>query len=598
MGFSYLQTSKKKKPALNHLKADSKGKAQNLPNSLVMRVMEDGRAEQEADELSAGVTSLSPNSLKAEMGQRLGADFSSVRFHSDPDSLSQSRALGARAWTQGNDVYFGKGGYDSAVAAHELVHTVQQGAVSGRASVSIPNGAVQLLPDDDSDEVNKKAENAVLTAEGFEAALTQMLSSGYGNKVYQNIEKKLKDMIKKGAGKKLPGYSKEIGIRFLALSTEKDYTGKSILNDIIQKPMETKSQARHRMAEIEQYIKFITSRLGNYGLEDLAIQTNMIDQPPKYEHKAGGSKKRAYETKMPGNQEDGNVFNPNNVPELTNIQKQIDGAPDAQTAYSIFAAFTGNPGGKFKDTSNVEIDVSHFKDKLKHMTRVVYDYPELRNQIGDMKSLDPKKTEMMNAEPTVGGRDKAVFGYNPYYDRKGKEEKRNKLIAKDKESGFFNAPNYDFAGTHEMGHVLASLLPHSGDRLTDTLDENNAKYEDEILQEVIKNKDVMTDEQKKSIKYHQQDGNYKGLPFRKGQIDTKNSKFFENGITSKYGSYHAAEFFAEAFHDVYSSGQDAKPISKEIVKEYEKRQTQITKGKFFKKPSKWKRFKNFFRMLF
>ena len=43
------------------------------------------------------------------------------------------------------------------------------------------------------------------------------------------------------------------------------------------------------------------------------------------------------------------------------------------------------------------------------------------------------------------------------------------------------------------------------------------------------------------------------------------------------------EWFAEAFHDVYTKGADAKPTSKEIVKEYERRQTAKQKGNFQKK---------------
>ncbi len=101
--------------------------ASPLPNSLIMRIMEDPAAEQEADRLSSGITSRTPGSLMKEMGGRLGADFSSVRFHSDSSSLSKGHAMGARAWAQGHDVYFGRGGFEPAVAAHELVHTVQQG---------------------------------------------------------------------------------------------------------------------------------------------------------------------------------------------------------------------------------------------------------------------------------------------------------------------------------------------------------------------------------------------------------------------------------------------------------------------------------------
>ena len=120
-----------------------------LPNSLIMRIMEDPAAEQEADRLSSGVRANTPNTLMREMGGRLGADFSSVRFHSDSDSLSKSRAMGARAWAQGRDVYFGRGGFEPSVAAHELVHTVQQGAVKGNVSQSMPLGTVQMLPDED-----------------------------------------------------------------------------------------------------------------------------------------------------------------------------------------------------------------------------------------------------------------------------------------------------------------------------------------------------------------------------------------------------------------------------------------------------------------
>ena len=94
-----------------------------LPNSLIMRIMEEPDAEQEADRLSGGVTSRTPDGLRREMGSRLGADFSSVRFHSDSASVNKSRAMGARAWAQGQDVYFGRGGFEPSAAAHELVHT-------------------------------------------------------------------------------------------------------------------------------------------------------------------------------------------------------------------------------------------------------------------------------------------------------------------------------------------------------------------------------------------------------------------------------------------------------------------------------------------
>lgn len=105
------------------------------------------QAESEADRLSASVTATSPDAVKADLGRRLGADFSGVRFHTDADAQSKAAAMDARAFTSGSDIYFGPGGFDPTIAAHELVHTVQQGAVdSGTATLSTPAGGVQMWP--------------------------------------------------------------------------------------------------------------------------------------------------------------------------------------------------------------------------------------------------------------------------------------------------------------------------------------------------------------------------------------------------------------------------------------------------------------------
>ena len=105
-------------------------------------------AEREADRLaSASQGARTPEEVKARMGQRLGADFSGVRFHADSGALRTAEDMGARAYATGRDIYFGQGGFDPAVAAHELVHTVQQGQVESSApTVSAPAGQVQMLP--------------------------------------------------------------------------------------------------------------------------------------------------------------------------------------------------------------------------------------------------------------------------------------------------------------------------------------------------------------------------------------------------------------------------------------------------------------------
>ena len=105
-------------------------------------------AEREADRLAAGLgDARSPEEVKARMGEQLGADFSGVRFHTDASAVSTAEQMGARAYAAGRDIYFGEGGFDPAVAAHELVHTVQQGQVeSAAATVAAPAGQVQMMP--------------------------------------------------------------------------------------------------------------------------------------------------------------------------------------------------------------------------------------------------------------------------------------------------------------------------------------------------------------------------------------------------------------------------------------------------------------------
>ncbi len=126
------------------------------PNSVMRELMapQIPDAEAEADRLSAGIRSGTPNSIRREMGSRLGSDFSSVRFHTDPESIRRNDFMGSLAYTRGSDVFFGSDGFSPSVAAHELVHTVQQGAVPGRVTQSVPFGTVQRDPekkDDDDD---------------------------------------------------------------------------------------------------------------------------------------------------------------------------------------------------------------------------------------------------------------------------------------------------------------------------------------------------------------------------------------------------------------------------------------------------------------
>ena len=65
----------------------------------------------------------------------------------------------------------------------------------------------------------------------------------------------------------------------------------------------------------------------------------------------------------------------------------------------------------------VNLDIT--KKKLKHMARQVWDYPELRNKIGNMLLFDTSEKAKMAVRPTNGGYDKTPIKYNAYYDRLG-----------------------------------------------------------------------------------------------------------------------------------------------------------------------------------
>ena len=75
-----------------------------------------------------------PSNTQNEMESGFGADFSRVRVHNDNNAVQMNQELGSQAFTNGNDIYFNEGKYnpesDSGkhLLAHELTHTVQQGA--------------------------------------------------------------------------------------------------------------------------------------------------------------------------------------------------------------------------------------------------------------------------------------------------------------------------------------------------------------------------------------------------------------------------------------------------------------------------------------
>ncbi|MCF2145863.1 DUF4157 domain-containing protein [Desmonostoc muscorum LEGE 12446] len=81
---------------------------------------------------SKGGGSLLSDEVRGFMEPRFGADFSSVRVHTDSEAMQMNQELGAQAFTHGSDIYFGggKSALNNELMAHELTHVVQQtGAV-------------------------------------------------------------------------------------------------------------------------------------------------------------------------------------------------------------------------------------------------------------------------------------------------------------------------------------------------------------------------------------------------------------------------------------------------------------------------------------
>ncbi|MBE2220105.1 MAG: DUF4157 domain-containing protein, partial [Anaerolineae bacterium] len=82
-----------------------------------------------------------PDTIRQPMENAFNANFSGVRIHTDSTSDAINRSISARAFTTGQDVFFRTGEYNPGsssgqqLLAHELTHTIQQGAVPQHSSV-------------------------------------------------------------------------------------------------------------------------------------------------------------------------------------------------------------------------------------------------------------------------------------------------------------------------------------------------------------------------------------------------------------------------------------------------------------------------------
>ena len=105
-----------------------------------------------------------PDAFAARMGGAMGADLGGVRVHTGTDAATAASSIDARAYTVGQDIYFGAGEYQPGtpggdrLLGHEVVHTVQQGSASSagpqaKLEVSQPGDAAEVEADQIADSV-------------------------------------------------------------------------------------------------------------------------------------------------------------------------------------------------------------------------------------------------------------------------------------------------------------------------------------------------------------------------------------------------------------------------------------------------------------
>ncbi len=93
-----------------------------------------------------------PADTRRSMEHAFGSDFSGVRVHTGSDAARMNKELGAHAFTHGSDIYFNSGKYDARseggqkLLAHELTHTLQQGASPTKQTTQAGGAVLHLKP--------------------------------------------------------------------------------------------------------------------------------------------------------------------------------------------------------------------------------------------------------------------------------------------------------------------------------------------------------------------------------------------------------------------------------------------------------------------
>jgi hypothetical protein len=139
-----------------------------------------------------------PDSVRGQMEESFGADFSDVRVHTGGEAAQLNRAVSAQAFTHGQDIYLGEGKSNlesnegQKLLAHELTHVVQQTGLKvvrqAEAASQAGRAAVQLSRTDPTSLQRVLITSADIMAGLNRIPLLQQYLGGTRSLLDENIE--------------------------------------------------------------------------------------------------------------------------------------------------------------------------------------------------------------------------------------------------------------------------------------------------------------------------------------------------------------------------------------------------------------------------
>ena len=202
----------------HELDASTPDDASEVEADPVMRQADGNGVHEDADGAVATAAESSstslPTSIMRKFESSLGADLSSVRVHTGAESATAAQAVGARAYTMGQDIHFAAGQYEPTSAggehllAHEVAHTVQQRGGTptrqNKLTVSTPFDAAEHEADRAADAMVSGVP-AMIGGGGFAGAQRQPAPAGdqkpADNKLSAGDQARLQNTLQKTANK-------------------------------------------------------------------------------------------------------------------------------------------------------------------------------------------------------------------------------------------------------------------------------------------------------------------------------------------------------------------------------------------------------------